>query len=470
MNTERHCERTSNLVLSWLRSIGADIVHAHSLEGLSLDLIPAIESAGIPVICTTHNYWFACPQVDLLHNEHEVCFDYDGGRRCESCLQAPNPRTRRLKRGLGQSVQGLAGQVIAGHVRTTGSAVARVVRRKHVLEPVPSDELRFLGYENGAVEAARDAEGAASTYGVRITPGEVPKAPPILPNDTNDRVLAARNVHLTVLNDFGKRRQDGIAALNAATLVTPPSDFLGRVHEAMGLAPTKRRTVRLGQPHFDRMHRAAIDLPGYDRAPWTPDTPNPLRLAFFGTVRPNKGLRVLADAIARLPGDVRRRCRFHIRAAGGDWGFRKLLSGYPQVQFAGAYDLIQRAASVSEYDVGILPHIWMENSPLVLLEHLHAGKMVITSNLGGPPEWIVERDGARNGLLFPSGDPDKLAECIGTIVRGDVEIPSPRRIHEITPSLTSYPAHIEEVVGIYDEAIASKSAGSGAVDKALQPA
>ena len=470
VNTERRCEKTTRLVLQWLRAVGADIVHAHSLEGLSLDLIPAIESAGIQVICTTHNYWFACPQVDLLHNEHEVCTDYDGGRRCESCLEAPNPKALRFKRGVRHTVKSLTGPMISAQVRTTGSAIARVLRRELVVEPPPIDELRFLGYDNGAVEAARAAEGETSTYGVRAVPGELPKAPPVLPSDTNKRVLAARDVHLKVLNDFGKRRQDGIAALNAATLVTPPSDFLGRVHESMGLAPAKRRTVRLGQPHFDRMHRAAIELPGYDHTPWTPDTPSPLRLAFFGTVRPNKGLRVLADAIVRLPDDIRRRCQFHIRAAGGDWGFRKMLSGFPQVQFAGAYDLIQRAASVPEYDIGILPHIWMENSPLVLLEHLHAGKMVITSNLGGPPEWIVERDGTRNGLLFPSGDPNELAECINTIVRGDVKIPSPRTIHEVPPSLTSYPAHIKEVVGIYEEAIIGNAAGSRAVDEALQPA
>jgi len=304
---------------------------------------------------------------------------------------------------------------------------------------------------------------------VRAETGELPKPPPVLPTDTNTNMLASRDVHLTVLNDYGKRRSDGIAALNAASLVTPPSDFLGQVHEAMGLDPARRRTVRLGQPHFDRMHRAAIDSPGYAQIPWTPDAPGPLRLAFFGTVRPNKGLRVFADAIGLLPSDVRRRCLFHIRAAGGDWAFRKLLSGFPQVQFAGAYDLIQRAASVPEYDVGVLPHIWMENSPLVLLEHLHAGKMVITSSLGGPPEWIAEREGFRNGLLFPSGDAGALADCVTSLVRGDITIPSAKTIHETTPSLTSYPAHLHEMQDIYEAVIAAKANHSRTIDEALQP-
>ncbi len=467
VSTERRCVRTTRLVLNWLKEIGADVAHIHTLEGLSLDLIPEVEAAGIPVVATTHNYAYACPQVDLLHREHEVCLDYDGGNRCATCLEAPDPTKRRLKRRLGQAAQGLVGHAITGHARASAKSIAHT-RRVGGSEPAPVDELRYLGYDNGAIENARDAEGDQSTYGVRAEPRELPKPAPILPEDTNERMLANRDLHLNVLNDYGRRRQDGIAALNAASVVTPPSDFLGRVHESMGLDPAMRRTVRLGQPHFDRMHRAAIALPGYDQSPWTPDANRPLRLAFFGTVRPNKGLRVLADAIVLLPADIRRRCLFHIRASGGDWAFRKLLSGYPQVQFAGAYDLMQRAASVAEYDVGLLPHIWMENSPLVLLEHLHAGKLVVTSHLGGPPEWIVEQDGVTNGLLFPSGDATALADRIASLVRGDVAIPSAKTIHDITPHLTSYPAHLAEVQSIYEEVIKAKA--SRPVDKTLEPA
>lgn len=467
VNTERRCERTTRLVLEWLSAINADIAHVHTLEGMSLDLVAAIEAAGIPVVATTHNYACVCPQVDLLHREHEVCLDYGGGNRCANCLEAPDPLKRRLKRRLGQAAQSLVGQAITGHARASAKSIAHA-RRIGGAEPTPVDELRHLGYDNGAVESAQEAEGEDSTYGLHAEPRELPKPAPILSEDTNERMLANGDLHLAVLNDYGRRRRDGIAALNAASIVTPPSDFLGRVHESMGLNPAKRRTVRLGQPHFDRMHRAAIALPGYEQSPWTPDASRPLRLAFFGTVRPNKGLRVLADAIALLPAGVRRRCLIHVRASGGDWAFRKLLSGYPQVQFAGAYDLMQRAASVAEYDVGLLPHIWMENSPLVLLEHLHAGKLVITSRLGGPPEWIVEQGSTTNGLLFPSGDASALADRIASLVRGDVAIPSAKTIHDITPHLTSYPAHLAEVQSIYEEVIAAKA--SRPVDEALEPA
>src|SRR5262249_45022145 len=161
---------------------------------------------------------------------------------------------------------------------------------------------------------------------------------------------------------------------------TPPSDFVRRVYVEMGLAEQRSRVVRLGQPHFDQINRKARRSPFYDTSPWDARTADrPLRLAFFGAMRPSKGIDCLAASIRMLPREVRQRCQFHIRAQGFDWPVRKKLAEYPEVSFSGAYDLLQLIGSGGEYDVGLLPHVWFENSPLVLLEHLHAGKFVISS-------------------------------------------------------------------------------------------
>jgi glycosyltransferase involved in cell wall biosynthesis len=132
------------------------------------------------------------------------------------------------------------------------------------------------------------------------------------------------------------------------------------------------------------------------------------------------------------------------------------------VQFAGGYDLLQLIGAGGEYDVGILPHIWFENSPLVMLEHLHAGKLVISSRLGGPPEWLVdgrENTEAYNALLFAGGEPEGLAEAIRALVVGEVELPSALGIHEATPILQSYPAHVAEVDSIYQELVGDPASG-----------
>jgi glycosyltransferase involved in cell wall biosynthesis len=216
----------------------------------------------------------------------------------------------------------------------------------------------------------------------------------------------------------------------------------------MGVTESKLRWVRLGQPHFDQINRKARRSPFYDLRPWDLATATrPLRFGFYGTVRNNKGLEVLLQAIPLLQTVIRQRCQFIIRALGWDWPLRKRLSAYPEVSFAGGYDLLQLIASAGDYDVGVLPHIWFENSPLVMLEHLHAGKFVIASRLGGPADFITPE---KNGLLFAAGRPDELAACITCVVKGEVVLPSPREIHQAS-LLQSYPAHVMEVQGIYRE-------------------
>ena len=232
---------------------------------------------------------------------------------------------------------------------------------------------------------------------------------------------------------------------------------MGRVYESMGVPAERLRHVRLGQPHFDQINRRIRRSPLYDVRPWSPADVRPLRLGFFGTTRGNKGIAVLTAAIPLLPADVRRRCQFIIRAAGETWPLRKALSPYPEVSFQGPFDPLSLLAATGDYDVGLLPFVWFENSPLVLLEHLHAGKFVIASRLGGPPEWVREPDPASatplgNGLMFAGGRPDAFAHAIQRLIRGDVTLPSPREIH-LASTLWSYPDHVQEVDGLYQQLI-----------------
>jgi glycosyltransferase involved in cell wall biosynthesis len=57
----------------------------------------------------------------------------------------------------------------------------------------------------------------------------------------------------------------------------------------------------------------------------------------------------------------------------------------------------------------ILPSIWAENMPLVLLESLAYGKLIIASNTGGTPELIEDNI---TGFLFPPGNIQALAQKI----------------------------------------------------------
>jgi len=447
----------NSVVLRWLDAVGAQIVHVHSLEGFALDLIAAIRGSGRPVVVTTHNYWFGCPQVDLVRDSRHLCRDYESGTACEGCIEAPKPESVRRKRAIEQTAQRLFGSALAG----AGKLLFKHYKKKlkqigkrpdgpftgHDIKPDPE---MAVGFD---VKADPSHDGEIH-LGFALDVDEQPIEVEALGADENERFLGD-DCHLKVLNNnlYGRRRRAGIAALNASSLVTPPSRFVLSVMESMGLDPARGRVVRLGQPHFDQINRRVRRSVYYDRRPWDASDPDrPLRIAFFGVTRQHKGLEIFVRSIELLDKDVRRRCHFTVRAFGWDWPFRKRLSRFPEVSFLGPYQSLHLLGAPGEYDVGVLPHIWFENSPLVLLERLHAGKFVLCSRLGGPVEWVREPDGGSlgNGLMFPGADPAALAAQIGRLASGEVTVPSAREVHAVTP-LRSYPDHVLEVQAMYRE-------------------
>lgn len=460
MGSERRSPGQTRVVLEWARSRRIQVLHAHSLEGFGLDLIGAAEAAGIRVVVTPHNYWYCCPQVDLMRGETELCMDYDGGRRCEGCIPGRSPVAAKLKRRLGQGVERIVGLGVSAAGRRAAKEAMdrwREIRGEYPRD-LPNDRdpdpEAALGLAIEGIAARADGMVRHNIRDYR--PLETRRPVAAVEVDANERFLASDR-HLVVLNDYGRRRVEGIEALSRASLVTPPSAFVGDVYVRMGLPAERCRVVRLGQPHFDQIHRAVKRSPYYRVRPWQADRGDrPLRLAYFGAMRPSKGIDVLAQAIGLLPIEIRRRCRFLIRAGGNDWPVRKPLSEYPEVSFNGGYDMLQLTNSWGDYDVGLLPHAWFENSPLVLLEHLHAGKFVVCSRLGGPVEWV--RDGV-NGLLVPGGQAGALAAAIGRLVQGEVAIPSPAEIHEATPLLCSWPDHVRAVDEVYRKVLDRATAG-----------
>ncbi len=462
MAQERGDPVAAELIVGWLKEIKADVVHIHSLEGFGLDVVAKIRAAKIPVVITPHNYWFVCPQVDLLHKERDVCLDYEGGQKCVGCLEAPDPKTAITKRATQQTVIRTLGPQAYGMLDKTYRTAKKVVKRGEAIEPLAvyedvSDNPNAISPDPQAWRgfSVSPEDNGENEFGLWLTKGEEPPRLGRAPYDANEQMLSAGDVHLKVLNeDYGGRRRAGIETLNAASLITPPSRFMLRVYETMGLEPERGHHLRLGLPHFDQINRKVRRSPYYKRRPWNAETAGrPVRIAFFGTTRNNKGFRIFAEAIELLEQSIRQRCQFLMRAGGYDWHFRKMLSRYPEVSFVGGYDQVMLVASGGDYDVGVLSHVWFENSPLVLLEHLHAGKFVISSRLGGPPEWVVEPGDSPehplgNGLMAPGGSPEDLAEAIRKIAVGEVHLPSASEVHAVS-TLVSYPEHVREAQGLY---------------------
>jgi glycosyltransferase involved in cell wall biosynthesis len=144
-------------------------------------------------------------------------------------------------------------------------------------------------------------------------------------------------------------------------------------------------------------------------------------IGMIALFRPRKGLEVLLEAIAELRTrglPVRLRAVGSFETADYERQIKRLAS---QLLLDSAIDWTGFArdidAEMAHMDLFVLPSLFGEGLPMVVLEAMSAGLPVVASAVSGVPEAI--RDGAE-GLLVEPSRPAALANAIGRFVSGDV--------------------------------------------------
>lgn len=144
----------------------------------------------------------------------------------------------------------------------------------------------------------------------------------------------------------------------------------------------------------------------------------PDRFAYFGNLADHKGVKVLLKASALL---ARREVDLRVTLYGrlnhpskqAEQNFNDALAvAAPLAQYVGPYDRSEVQDLMALVDWVVLPSIWFENAPLVLLEARRAGRPVICTALGGMQEMV--RDSI-DGFLVPRNDPAALAEKMAAV-------------------------------------------------------
>lgn len=384
----------TQMVLAWCREVKAELVHVHSFEGLAFEVVPVLRAAGFPVVVTPHNYYALCPQVDLMHRERRTCDDFAGGERCVGCIPAPDPGEEARRRAFDQTCERMLGHGVGPALRT-----------------LPASLKRGIG-------ALRAGQPAILAQGRRVAAPLRTGAAPQGRCDDQERLLRT-DTHLVVLNDYGDRRMAGVRALSGANAVLCPGRTLMQVHRAMGVDPRVMRHVPLGLPHIDEIIRQRAEEQG--GTPWTPGAGRPLRVAYMGSVKPNKGLDVLVAALAGLARDLPAPIECEIHAEGGRRALGGPVASLPWVRWMGRYSPGDVAGIVGACDVGVFPNQGLENCPLVLLEFLAAGRPVLASDLGASADWVRPPD---SGWLFDHTSPAALESLLRSLLSGAVPIPA----------------------------------------------
>lgn len=174
-----------------------------------------------------------------------------------------------------------------------------------------------------------------------------------------------------------------------------PSEFLKSKYIEMGFPGEKIRVL----PNF------AIPEPAL------PDKKDENYVLFMGRLHPTKGAILLLDALSHVED---KNMRLVMAGTGEDEPLlrQRAASLSLPVTFAGFKTGTELEALVSGARFGIVPSIWYENCPMVIIEFWQKGIPVIASDWGGLSEMV---DHEKNGLLFEPGSTESLAMAMNNL-------------------------------------------------------
>jgi len=226
--------------------------------------------------------------------------------------------------------------------------------------------------------------------------------------------------------------------LNEAEAIISRSQFLRSIFIEAGLAPERIVFSRQGRD-FSLAPEMLEKTPAVGL----------LRIGYIGQIAWHKGVHVLFEAIRQMsdaPLSVR---------AYGDLTFypgyvarqRKLMVGDKRLELSGVCHPNKLSKVFRELDLIVVPSLWYENSPNVILEAFAHQTPVIASNLGGMAELV--RDG-ENGLLFTPGDPGSLAHQLQRLLDEPQLLPALRAGIRPVKRVTQ---EIDELEAIYQQVI-----------------
>lgn len=270
------------------------------------------------------------------------------------------------------------------------------------------------------------------------------------------RMVGLQGLPLQRAHALVVRRSRLLEVLHGAAAVLAPSRFIGNMYQANGLRPDLVRHVPYGVDprRFEGVERDdAADETAREPA-GEPARPRPPRLGYIGSITPHKGLHTVLPILRGLRG----RFRFEI------WGsmethpeyaesVRRLAGRDRRIRFRGPFASDRLGAVLSRLDALVVPSLWYENTPFVVLEALWFGLPVLAADVGGISE-VVEH--GKNGLLFAPGDAASLRAALEGVV-GD-----PRRLADLRggPRPRSLEDNLDELVTIYESTLRPREASA----------
>ncbi|MEL6906692.1 MAG: glycosyltransferase, partial [Planctomycetota bacterium] len=224
-------------------------------------------------------------------------------------------------------------------------------------------------------------------------------------------------------------------------LVLLPSRFQAPWFEAHGLDAERLRVVPTGLD-WDALGA------GVERVR---DPDGRTRFLFLGTLVPHKGAHVLLDAFATLDAAARARSSLTLHGpADTDPAYVEGLREQAAAVGATLGPRLDRAGvarALGAADVLVVPSLWLEVRPLVIVEAYAAGLRVVASDLGGMAELLGEGIGGRT---FAAGDAAALADAL--VAEVGLDAPEPEPAPAPSAAFPTWDAMFDSVIEATEEA------------------
>ncbi len=382
-----------------LDAFAPDVLHVQHLMYLSLGCVEVAHRRGIPVVFTLHDYWLQCARFgQRVHADTSICHTIDFAR-CGECLASFKFGQTQLERR--------AGNAIAGLRSATGVDLGKA-----------------------AVRVSRLLQSKADA-------GESPSAEPKNPELARELALQVAQRDL----DFRQR------LLPRVERFLSPSRFLREKFIEWGLPAQQIVFLRTG-----------IELEHFRPRPRTQS--ESLRVAFIGTLAPHKGAHILLEAWARI--EPRLRDRATLKLIGPAQYHPDYVRSLEQradalgVPLAGPLAREAVAVELSNTDLLVVPSVWYENSPLVILEALAARTPLLVSDIGGMAELVEE---GLSGFRFAVGDATALCARLASLIEDRSQLERLYRVEEPIKRVDEDAAQLEEVYFEALESVRARRAG-----------
>ena len=361
-----HVVNTFSLFLDDLKP---DVVHFMHLLYLSVGCVEEVARRGIPVLYTLHDYWLQCARYgQRIHTNGNICHDIVP-EVCGECLLDLKYKQTRVERAMAKGIASLnskTGVDLSAPARSLGDLLKGRGKQS------ASDEPKLA--EKTAEQKARALEIA---------------------EQIRERDVVLHERLLPIVYRF-----------------LAPSNFLRDRFLDWGIPPEQIDYCRTG-----------INLDAFEGVERT--TSDSLRVAFIGTPAPHKGVHVLLEAWGKLSGD--QRARGSLQIFGGldhnpEYIRRiQVLSEEVGASMMGALKRSEVAGALARTDVLVIPSIWYENSPLIILEALATKTPILVSDLGGMAELV---DPGVTGYRFKVNDSGDLCKVLDRLLSSPEELSS----------------------------------------------